>query len=90
MNAKTNETSVDVERREVIRTVAATAIAGAAAPTTLFCGRRESRSSSGASARRDGEAARCATAGRAALRPDRAEHGIAHSSSTPRCSAEPR
>jgi len=54
MNAKTNETSVDVERREVIRTVAATAIAGAAAPTTLFAADAGSGSSSGASARRDG------------------------------------
>src|SRR5262245_8300241 len=48
-----NEIGVDAERRDVIRTVAAAALAGAAAPTALFAADAGSASSSGTSTARD-------------------------------------
>jgi catechol 2,3-dioxygenase-like lactoylglutathione lyase family enzyme len=54
MNAAgTNEMGVDVQRRDVIRTVAATAMAGAAAPGALFAADAGSASSSSTSTARD-------------------------------------
>jgi catechol 2,3-dioxygenase-like lactoylglutathione lyase family enzyme len=54
MNAAgTSETGIDVERRDVLRTVAVAAITGAAAPAALFAAEPGSASSAGRSSARD-------------------------------------